>query len=119
MELSTAALILALVLILFLVNLILQREIGRQAEFQSQLELRDKLRQFRLSKMLAFLGVDSERYIRKLPKEDIHRHLETCSQCSNIPACDSHLRDGKPVTNMNFCPNYKSLIRHSATTLRE
>ena len=119
MELSTASVLLAVIVIMVLVNVMLQRELNRQADFQDREELRGQVKQFRLYKMLDFLGVDRERYIERVPKDDISEHVKNCEACSNNTVCDSHLRDGKPVTNMSFCPNYKSLIRHSCTTLSE
>lgn len=71
--------------------------------------------QFRLYKMLGFLGVNFGDYISKLSEEEILAHIENCGACQDIPACDRCLRDGQFVSNLDFCPNYKSLIECSKT----
>lgn len=71
------------------------------------------LKQYRLSKMLAFLGIDVRKYIDYMPSQSQWMHLNNCQHCPNTVECDEHLSNGKPILDMNFCPNYVSLIRHS------
>jgi len=74
-----------------------------------------RIKQLRLFKMLNFLGVNHDEYLRAVPVSDINQHIHRCSQCSSQDICDSCLRDGKLIANMNFCPNHKPLIEHSAS----
>jgi hypothetical protein len=73
------------------------------------------IKQLRLSKMIAFLGANLDDYVRFVPAKDILAHVGRCTKCSTADICDSCLRDGKVVQNMNFCPNYRSLTVHSKT----
>lgn len=83
-------------------------------EVQQQHEvLRQRVRKFRLYKMLLYLGVNFERYIKVLPREAILDHTRNCSACPNTPTCDKCIVDGKIINDMNFCPNYQSLIKYS------
>ena len=68
---------------------------------------------FRLSKMLAFIGIQLEDYLTRIPHDAIRKHIINCKNCPNIPTCDRCLRDGEYVTDMNFCPNYQSLMAYS------
>lgn len=75
--------------------------------------LQHSVSQLRLSKMLAFLGIQMRDYLQRIPIVDINQHIARCKACPNIPACDRCLRDGEYTTDMHFCPNYPSLIRYS------
>ena len=75
--------------------------------------LGQKIHQFRLYKMLLYLGVNFDHYIRGLPRETILNHASNCSVCPNTPTCDKCISGGKIISNMNFCPNYQSLIKYS------
>jgi len=77
--------------------------------------LRQRVRQFRLYKMLLYLGVNFDRYIRVLPREAILNHTRNCSACPSTPTCDKCIVGGKIINDMNFCPNYQSLIKFSPT----
>lgn len=69
--------------------------------------------QYRLSKMLHYLGVRVEDYVRRIPEFQIKKHIVRCRSCPNIPTCDQCLHDGKFVSDMHFCPNYQSLMSYS------
>ncbi|MFV2056791.1 MAG: hypothetical protein ACC707_10005 [Thiohalomonadales bacterium] len=108
--------ILLIFLALFLAALLLVKyEIRQQRLLHMRNLLRKSVYRLRLSKMLAFLGVDIEKYVRKVPRKDIIRHIQNCKSCPQTPTCDACLRDGKVVNSMYFCPNFKSLTRHSRT----
>jgi len=72
--------------------------------------LQNTVARYRLSKMLAFLGIELESYVRHIPEQLIAQHVRQCAACPNIPECDSCLRDGRFIADMNFCPNYRSLM---------
>jgi hypothetical protein len=76
-------------------------------------ELRQSVLQFRLSKMLAFIGIRLDDYLTRIPQHAIQQHITNCDACPNIPTCDRCLRDGGFVSDMNFCPNYQSLMAFS------
>lgn len=63
--------------------------------------------------MLQFLGANQDEYLRTIPAAVINRAISRCSRCKAQDICDRSLRDGKLIANMTFCPNYKSLIKHS------
>jgi len=77
--------------------------------------LLNRVRRLRLHKMLAFLGINQDEYLRAVPAADINQHIHRCSHCKELDICDSCLRDGKSIVNMNFCPNHMSLTGHSKT----
>jgi len=88
-------------------------ESKKQLQFTQRFVRLNKLRSYRLSKMLRHLGIDLEKYIDKMPSQSQWMHMNNCQHCPNTLECDEHLSDGKPIVNMNFCPNYMSLIKHS------
>jgi len=75
--------------------------------------LKWRLRRLRLSKMLAYLGVDLDTYVRAVPARDLAAEMRKCAQCRACAVCDACVRDGKLVVDMHFCPVYQSLTRHS------
>ena len=87
---------------------------GRQRHENFQ-ELRQQVVQLRLSKMLTHLGASLEDYTRIIPRPEIEKHVRNCKQCVEYETCDTCLRDGRVIFDMNFCPNYGSLTAHSRT----
>ena len=79
--------------------------------------LLNRVMRLRLYKMLKFLGADHDEYLRAVPATDINQQIHRCSHCKALDICDSCLRDGKKLGNMDFCPNHKSLTEHSKTIL--
>jgi hypothetical protein len=51
--------------------------------------------------------------LNRIPHNAIQQHITNCAACPNIPTCDHCLRDGRFVSDMNFCPNYQSLMAYS------
>ena len=93
-------------------------ESKKQLEFSVRKSKMAYLKQFRLSKMLGYLGIDIEKYVEHMPPQSQWMHLNNCQHCPNTIECDQHLSEGKPILDMNFCPNYVSLIRHSDERMR-
>ena len=87
---------------------------GRQRH-QDYQELRQRIIQLRLFKMLTHLGASLEDYTRIIPRSEIEKHVRNCKQCAELETCDACLRDGSVILDMNFCPNYGSLTAHSRT----
>ncbi|MCI0506816.1 MAG: hypothetical protein L0Z73_12005 [Gammaproteobacteria bacterium] len=75
--------------------------------------LRHAIYQFRLSKMLHFIGIQVKDFVDRVPEYQVKRHIIRCKNCPNTDICDQCLRDGKFVSDMHFCPNYKSLMSYS------
>jgi len=75
----------------------------------------NRVKRFRLYKMLLFIGADQDEYLRTVSISDINQQIDRCSSCSAIDTCDSYLRDGKKVDSMSFCPNHKSFSEYSKT----
>ncbi len=84
----------------------------RQQDYQ---ELRQRVIRLRLYKMLTHLGASLDDYVRNIPKLEIEKHIHNCGQCAQFETCDTCLRDGRIILDMNFCPNYGSLTAHSRT----
>ncbi len=88
-----------------------------QREHQELLREKEKFRRavskYRLSKMLTFIGIQLDDYLVRIPYEAIRKHIINCKNCPNIRTCDRCLRDGEYVADMNFCPNYQSLMAYS------
>jgi hypothetical protein len=84
-------------------------------QWQHKELIRHNVYQCRLSNMVRYLGIDMESYIMKLPEREIRHHIMRCKTCPNIPACDRCLRDGEVTNNLDFCPNYSSLLGFSRT----
>lgn len=82
-------------------------------QVQQKETLKKSVRRYRLSKMLAYLGIKLDDYVTRIPGAVIQRHITRCKACPDIPTCDRCLRDGEIVSNMHFCPNYRSLLRYS------
>ena len=86
-----------------------------QVAMQRQLlgHQRKRVKNLRLNKMLAYLGVDQGVYLRKVPNSMIEQQIYRCSQCTNTEICDDCLLDRRDVNDMHFCPNYTSLLAQS------
>lgn len=77
--------------------------------------LLNRVMRLRFYKMLKFLGVDQSEYLKAVPSADINQQIHRCLHCNALDICDSCLRDGKWITNLNFCPNHNSILKHSDT----
>ncbi|HEY5602810.1 MAG TPA: hypothetical protein VIM41_06850 [Gammaproteobacteria bacterium] len=88
--------------------------INRRFQRQYQKEcLHHTVYQFRLSKMLHFIGLRVKDFVDRVPEYQVKKHIVRCRRCPNTGTCDECLRDGKFMSDMHFCPNYKSLMRYS------
>jgi len=86
------------------------RTAGREKYYA---QLKRGLGQLRLSRMLAYLGADVDAYVQTVPVDDLNLEMQQCARCKAVMTCDACLRDGKHIADMNFCPVYRSVIRHS------
>ncbi|WP_455220843.1 hypothetical protein [Kaarinaea lacus] len=89
---------------------VLNKNLKRQYQKEC---LRQTVYQYRLSKMLHFIGIKVKDFVDRVPEYQVKRHIIRCKQCPNIDTCDQCLRDGKFINDMHFCPNYKSLMTYS------
>jgi len=80
--------------------------------------LLNRIKRLRFYKMLKFLGVDQSEYLKAVPAADINQQIHRCSHCNALEICDNCLRDGKWITNLDFCPNHNSILKHSDTVRR-
>ena len=91
--------------------------VRKYSETQYRLLQLDALRrvvsQYRLSKMLAYIGIKLDDYVTRIPTEEIRSHVKHCKSCPDVHICDRCLRDGQYVSDMHFCPNYDSLMSYS------
>jgi len=85
---------------------------------RAQEVLLQRVMRLRLYKMLKFVGVDQSEYLEVVPTADINRQIHRCSHCNALDICDGCLRDGKWIENLSFCPNHKSILKHSDTIHR-
>ncbi len=83
-----------------------------KAQYQKEC-LRHTVYQYRLSKMLHFIGIKVKDFVDRVPEMQVKKHIVRCKRCPNIDTCDQCLRDGKFISDMHFCPNYKSLMTYS------
>ena len=123
MEITTLFLLFVALLLLILLLAFSQSTIlllKRIPFINNKLKLRYKLEclrhtvyQYRLSKMLHYIGIRVEDFVKRLPERQVKKHIVRCRRCPNIDTCDQCLRDGKFVKDMHFCPNYKSLMSYS------
>ena len=109
------ALLLLILLLAFSQSTILV--VNRLPFFKNNLKHRYKLEtlrhtvyQYRLAKMLHYIGVRVEDFVKRTPEWQVKKHVVRCRSCTNINICDQCLRDGKYVSDMHFCPNYSSLM---------
>jgi hypothetical protein len=85
-------------------------------EYWHQKELiRHNVYQHRLSSMLRYLGIGMDNYITKLSEREIRHHIMRCKNCPNLSACDRFFHEGEMSGDLNFCPNYSSLLGISRT----
>ena len=69
-----------------------------------------KVKELRLGKMLAALGVDIDIYLHNERVLDIHQHMERCRACKNTDSCDESLSTVElDASAIGFCNNEKSL----------
>jgi hypothetical protein len=75
--------------------------------------LRHVVSQYRLSKMLAYIGIKLDDYVSRIPPDEIRNQVTHCKACADTETCDRCLRDKHFVNDMHFCPNYESLMTYS------
>ena len=64
----------------------------------------------RLSKMLAALGVNVDKYLHEEKVLDIENQIERCTQCENTDICDENLQKGTiTVDTIDYCNNESDL----------
>lgn len=75
--------------------------------------LRRVVYRYRLSQMLHYLGIRVEDYVARIPSAEVRKQIIRCKRCPNTRTCDQCLRDRKFISDMHFCPNYKTLMTYS------
>lgn len=79
-----------------------------------RIRLTRSVRRLRLFKMLQLLGIPFHLYMKLVPVRDIQRHVHNCRRCQELSTCDRCLELGHCVTDMEFCPNFTSLVTFRA-----
>jgi len=79
-------------------------------ELSGRKKLPKAIRNLRLYKMLGLLKIPFERYVDCVPINEIRLNILNCRRCNNIDICDQCLRQGISTIEMDFCPNYQSLL---------
>jgi len=75
-------------------------------------ELASQVSRLRLSKMLAYLGIDRSRYLHRQRVVDIREHMRRCAACETTDTCDQTIEvPGRENADIGFCPNAESLTR--------
>jgi rRNA maturation endonuclease Nob1 len=74
--------------------------------------MQESVSKFRLTKMLAYVGIKLEDYVTNLPHEEINHHVKRCITCPDIPSCDYCFGEGKCTGDMKFCPNFDALVTY-------
>lgn len=75
--------------------------------------IKERLGRLRLFKMLTYLGADVDTYVHTVPVQELDVEMRRCARCAVVKTCDACLRDGRRIADMNFCPVYRSVTRHS------
>ncbi len=101
-------------LAVFILLMLAIRKLSNLRYRQLQLDaLRRVVSQYRLSKMLAYIGIKLEDYVERIPPDEIRTQVSHCKACTELDICDRCLRDKHYVSNMHFCPNYNTLMSYS------
>jgi len=77
-------------------------------QFRTRLLLR--IESLRLSKMLAYRGIDLTRYLYGEHTLDIKKNIFNCERCADLERCDEVLGGRRdPGGDFSFCPNREYL----------
>ncbi len=69
-----------------------------------------KINDLRLSRMLAALGIDINRYLHNERVIDISEQMNRCVTCENTQTCDEDMLKGKvSVDHIDYCNNEQTL----------
>lgn len=102
---ALAAMIVALV---FWLPFAIVRNLQTGEEFRDA--LRRALDELRLSRMLALLGVDRDRYLHHHSVLEIHKHMRRCDGCDEKAQCDAALEASESDPKaLGFCANIDDL----------
>ncbi|MDJ0741249.1 MAG: DUF6455 family protein [Gammaproteobacteria bacterium] len=73
--------------------------------------LAEALDELRLSRMLAFLGIDKATYLHRENGLEIQKHMQRCDACDDKERCDQVLAEDKPADEpaLGFCANIDDL----------
>lgn len=72
--------------------------------------LEQEFDRLRLGKMLNALGINKTAYIYQTNVNDIHKQMDSCSNCDNTSECDDKLSNEEiDITEINFCSNEAEL----------
>jgi len=64
----------------------------------------------RLSNMLTALGINKTDYLYQTKVKDIHRQMNSCTDCTNTDVCDEKLATKDvAITKIPFCNNEEEL----------
>ena len=69
------------------------------------------LDELRLSRMLAYLGIDRAKYLHTESGVEIQKHMQRCDACDAKETCDEVLDRDKPAAtaSLGFCANIDDL----------
>ena len=68
-----------------------------------------RVMRLRLYKMMKFLGLNADEYLRTTSGTDINQQTHRCVHCKALDNCNTCLNSGERIVQINFCPNHKSL----------
>ena len=106
----TSLLLLVLLMASFIFLLSTAIIFNTRAGMKYRTTLAARLKQLRLGKMLAALGIDTDSYLSRERAVDIHQHMQRCTSCTNTEECDSRLTDENIDTEtIDYCNNEASL----------
>ena len=103
--------VLALLMLFLLVRLPLAIIGNLRAGHRFREGLANALDELRLSRMLAFLGIDRDEYLHGQQGLEIRKHMEKCDGCDEKARCDQALESDKAasVESLGFCANIEDL----------
>jgi len=88
---------------------------NQQCGLQLRTRLLLRIQSLRLSKMLAYRGIDLTRYLYGEHTLDIKRNIFNCERCADLERCDQVLGGERdPGGDFSFCPNREYLAELQA-----
>ena len=69
-----------------------------------------RIKPLRMHRMLQALGIETGKYARGHPVNEIEMHMQRCQRCSNTEQCDSELASGSVQHAEEYCPNNSDLL---------
>lgn len=99
-----------LLLFLFFILLLTAITFNMKAGQKYRRQVAQAVNNLRLSKMLAALGINLEKYLHSTSMVDVHQQMKNCQACQHNTQCDEELASSSiSIETVHFCNNKKHL----------